>query len=138
MPGTAGDQPKLVQVVQSERSFPATLKSFKEEVARAGWGILNIHNMAGVLSERGFTVNPVVILDICSGKYSAQILSKDEYRPISVFMPCRISIYQTADGKVFIARMNTGAFATMLPPEVAEVMSASDEEVVKIISKTAR
>lgn len=134
----AGDQPQLVQVIQSQKSFSETLKTFKEEVGKAGWSVLNANNMAGVLSERGFTLHPVVILDVCSGKYSARILSNDEYRPISAFMPCRVSIYQTSDGAVFIARMNTNAFVHMMPPEVAEVMSASDEEIDRVIAATVR
>ncbi len=136
--GAAGDQPQFVVVVQSQKSFPATLRAFREEVNKGGWSVLNAHNMAGVLSERGFTLNPVVILDVCSGKYSARILGKDDYRPISVFMPCRVSIYQTTDGKVYIARLNSGAFVKVMPPEVVEVMSASDVEVAKIIEKAAQ
>ena len=136
--GTAGDQPQLVQVVQSKKSFPETLKTFKEEVSKAGWSLLNINNLAGVLSERGFTLHPVVILDVCSSKYSARILSNDDYRSISAFMPCRVSIYQTSDGGVFIARMNAGAVAKMMLAEVAEVMSASDKEIAEIIAKTVR
>jgi len=112
---TAADQPQMVIVVQSNKSFSETLKTFKEETARAGWSVLNANNMAGVLSERGFTLHPVVILDVCSGSYSARILSNDNYRPISAFMPCRVSIYQTSDGNVFIARMNTAAFVAMMP-----------------------
>ncbi|MCK9230413.1 MAG: DUF302 domain-containing protein [Syntrophales bacterium] len=135
---TATDQPQLVQVIQSQKSFAETLRTFKEEVAKAGWSVLNANNMAGVLSERGFTLHPVVILDVCSGKYSARILSRDEYRPISAFMPCRVSIYQTSDGSVFVARMNTNAFVHLMPPEASEVMSASDEEIDRIISAAIR
>ncbi|MFN2348205.1 MAG: DUF302 domain-containing protein [Thioalkalivibrio sp.] len=142
IPGIAiaqgGEQPQLVQVVKSNKSFPDTLSSFKEEVRKAGWSLLNSNNMAGVLSERGFTLDPVVILDVCSGKYSARILSNDDYRPISAFMPCRVSIYQTSTGDVFIARMNTGAFVQMMPPEVAEVMTVSDSEIAEIIARTVR
>jgi len=141
-PGSAmaqgGEQPQMVLLVKSNKSFPETLKTFKEEVNKAGWSLLNANNMAGVLSERGFTLSPVVILDVCSGKYSAQILGKDEYRPISAFMPCRVSIYQTSDGQVFLARMNTGAFVGMMPPAVAGVMVASDKEIAKIIDRTVR
>ena len=129
------EQPQLVQVVQSSKSFSETLMAFREEAGKAGWSILNENNMAGVLSERGFTLHPVVILDVCSGQYSARILGKDDYRPISAFMPCRVSIYQTSDGKVFVARMNTSAFVDMMPPEVAQVMSASDQEVDEIITR---
>ncbi|WP_018233320.1 DUF302 domain-containing protein [Thioalkalivibrio thiocyanodenitrificans] len=136
--GGAADQPQLVQVVKSNKSFPETLRVFREEVVKAGWSVLNVNNMAGVLSERGFTLDPVVILDVCSGKYSARILGNDDYRPISAFMPCRVSIYQTSGGEVFIARMNTGAFVDMMPPEVAEIMSASDSEIEEIIARTVR
>jgi uncharacterized protein (DUF302 family) len=132
------EQAQLVQVVESTKSFAETLKRFKEEVSKAGWSVLNANNMAGVLSERGYTVHPVVILDVCSGKYSARILEQDAYRPVSAFMPCRVSIYQTSDGKVYLARMNTGAFAAMMPPEVAEVMTASDEEIDKVIANTVK
>jgi len=34
--GTAGDRPQLVQVVQSQKSFPETLKAFKQEVTQIG------------------------------------------------------------------------------------------------------
>lgn len=131
-------QPNMVHVIQSKKSFPETLKVFQEKVSKAGWSVLTVNNMAGVLSERGFTLHPVVILDVCSGSYSARILSNDNYRPMSAFMPCRVSIYQTSDGKVYIARMNTNAFLKMMPPEVAEVMLASDEEIAKVIAETAR
>lgn len=134
----ADDLHQMVQVERSNKSFPQTLESFKEEADKAGWSVLNVNNMAGVLSRRGYTLDPVVILDVCSGKYSAQILGNDDYRPISAFMPCRVSIYQTSEGEVFIARLNTGVFLEMMPPEVADVMSASDEEVARIIAETVR
>jgi len=136
--GVAEEQPDLVQIVESQKSFPETLKIFREEVIKAGWSVINVNNMAGVLSERGFTLHPVVIFDVCSGTYSARILSNDDYRPISAFMPCRVSIYRTSEGRVFIVRMNAGAFVDMMPPEAAEVMAASDGEVAKIIANTVR
>lgn len=142
LPGAAlaqsGDQPQLVEVVKSNKSFPETLQVFKEEAKAAGWSVLNVNNMAGVLSMRGFTLEPVVIIDVCSGRYSARILANDDYRPVSAFMPCRVSIYQTSGGDVFISRMNTSAFLEMMPPEVAEVMAASDEEIAQIIARTVR
>lgn len=38
----------------------------------------------------------------------------------------------------FISRMNTGAFLEMMPPEVADVMTAADEEIAEIIARTVR
>ena len=133
-----GEMPPMVQVVESPKSFAETVDAFRVEVERAGWSLLNETNMAGVLSARGYTIDPVIIFDACSGRYSAEILGQDEARPMSAFMPCRVSIYQTSDESVFIARMNSGAFTEMMDPMVAEVMAASDAEIAEIIEATIR
>ena len=131
-----GEMPEMVQVTQSPHSFAVTVDRFRTATEEAGWSLLNETNMAGVLSARGYTLDPVIIFDACSGQYSAQILGMDEARPISAFMPCRVSIYKTSGEEVFLSRMNTEAFAPMLAPEVAEVMLASDAEISEIIDTT--
>ncbi len=131
-----GERPDMVKVTPSPHSFPATLAAFEHEASEAGWSILNRNNMAGTLSERGFTIDPVVILDVCSGRYSAQILEEDAFRPVSAFMPCRVSIYQDSQGDVFISRMNVPGFLPMMPEGVAEVMEKSSEEIEAIIERT--
>ncbi len=129
-------QPLLVTEVNEP--FAAVIESFRSEVRAAGWSILNTTNMAGVLAERGFTVRPVLIFDLCSGRYAAQILANDEFRFISSLMPCRVSIYQTSDDKVFISRMNVAAFAPMMPAELAEVLLQSSSEIEAVIARVAQ
>lgn len=128
-------QPDMVKVTPSPKSFPETLAALRKEAGDAGWSILNENNMAGVLSERGYTLDPVMIIDVCSGQYSARILENDDYRPVSAFMPCRISVYQDSQGRVFIARMNVSAFLPMMPEGIAEVMEQSDSEIAEIIER---
>jgi uncharacterized protein (DUF302 family) len=129
-------QPLLVTEVN--KPFATVIESFRTEVRAAGWSILNTTNMAGVLAERGFTVRPVLIFDLCSGRYAAQILGRDDFRFISAFMPCRVSIYQTSDGKTFISRMNARAFAPMMPRELAEVLVQSSNEIEAVIARVVR
>ncbi len=129
------EMPSMVVVTPSENSFPETIAIFEREAKAAGWSILNRTNMAGILSARGFSLNPVMIYDVCSGEYSARILENDAYRPMSAFMPCRVSFYMTEDGGTYISRMNVQAFAPMLAPTVAEVMILSDNEISVIIEK---
>ncbi len=129
-------QPQMFLQTQSPKSLPDTVKAFKEEVAAGGWSILNVTNMAGVLSEKGYTISPVLMFDLCSGKFSAQILTKDEHRLVTPLMPCRVSIYQTAQGIVIIARLNAKRVAPMFSPELAEIMLKSSSEGEVIIEKT--
>jgi len=64
------------------------------------------------------------------------VLSKDENRFVTPLMPCRVSIYQTSQGKVIIARLNVKSVAPMFSPELAEIMMKSSGEIEAIIAKT--
>jgi len=127
--------PMFVETV-SPANLPTTVTTFLEEVQAAGWSHIDTVNMAGVLSARGFTLDPVLILEVCSGKYSAALLDSDETRFVASMIPCRVAIYQTSDDRVIISRMNAAAMAEMMPGEVAEVMAASGTEVEAIIAAT--
>ena len=81
-------------------------------------------------------MNPVVILEVCSGKYSAQLLARDETRYVASMIPCRVAIYQTSVGKVVISRMNSGMFASMMESAVGDVIKRSGDEMEGIIAKT--
>jgi len=129
-------KPQMFLQTESPTSLSETIKVFREEIAAGGWSILNATNMAGILSEKGYTISPIMIFDVCSGRYSANILAKDENRFVTPLMPCRISIYQTSEGKVIIARLNAKSMTPMFSPELADTMTKSDGEIEVIIEKT--
>ncbi len=120
----------------SPADFPKTLDAFRAEVKAAGWSIVTEHNLAGNLSARGYTLQPIMVLEICNAKFAAQLLSRDESRSVSSMMPCRVSIYRTSTGKVMISRMNAPLVASMLEGEAAEVALKANSEMEAIIKKT--
>lgn len=120
----------------SPANLPRTVEVFMEEVKAGGWSHLTTHNMAGILSTRGFTLDPVLVIEVCSGQYSAALLASDEARFVASMIPCRVAIYQTSDDRVIISRMNAPKMAEMMPPAVAEVIAASGTEMEAIIQKT--
>lgn len=134
-PATAAMPPMFLEST-SPVDIAKTLDAFKAEVKAAGWTILGEHNMAGILSTKGYTLHPVIVIEICSGKYSAQLLARDETRYVTSMIPCRVAIYQTSDRKVIISRMNTAMFASMMQGVVAEVIKQSGSDVEAIIAKT--
>lgn len=81
--------PALFLEDNSPKPLVPTTEAFREAVNAAGWSVLGVTNMAGILSERGFTLHPVLVFDACSGKYSADLLSKDETRFVSSMIPCQ-------------------------------------------------
>ena len=106
--------PALFLEDTSPKPLVPTTEAFREAVKSAGWSVLGVTNMAGILSERGFTPHPVLVFVACSGKYGADLLSKDEHRFVSSTIPCRVAIYQTSTGKVVISRMNSVAMSDMV------------------------
>ncbi len=120
----------------SPADFYKTLSAFRDETKAAGWSVVTEHNLAGNLSARGYTLHPVMVLEICNVKFAAQLLARDETRSVSSMMPCRVSIYETSTGKVMISRMNAPLVASMLDGEAAEVALKANSEMENIIKKT--
>jgi len=134
-PKNVSPHPMFVENI-SPANLPTTVSVLLEEVRAAGWSHLDTVNMSGVLAARGYTLDPVLILEICSGRYSAALLDSDETRFVSSLIPCRVAVYQTSDDRVVISRMNSAGMAEMMPGEVREVIAASGAEVEAIIART--
>lgn len=81
--------PALFLEDTSLKTLVPTTEALREAVTAAGWSVLGVTNMAGILSERGFTLHPVLVFYACSGKYSADLLFKDETRFVSSMIPCQ-------------------------------------------------
>ncbi len=128
--------PQMFLEDTSPADFPRTVEVFKAEVKASGWSILTTHNMAGILSTKGHTLHPVLIIEACSGKYSAKLLGSDDTRYVSSMLPCRVAIYQTSTGKVIINRMNSAMFAGMMDGLVADVVKKSGADMEAIIART--
>lgn len=130
--------PALFLEDPSPKPLVPTVKAFRAAVEDAGWSILGVTNMAGILSERGFTLHPVLVFDACSGQYSSDLLSRDETRFVASMIPCRVAIYQTSTGKVIISRMNSVAMGGMVGGHAGDVIRKSGEEMELIIQATLK
>jgi len=120
---------------ESPLKFAETIEAIKAEVGGMGWSLLVAHDMSAILAKKGHTVSPLVILELCSGKYSVALVKKDETRYVSSLIPCRLSIYETSSGKVIISRLNTAVMGAMMEPVVAEVMNKAGADLEAIVAK---
>ncbi len=79
---------------ESKYDFETTISNFEEEVNSAGWKISMVHDMQETLKGFGHDVREIKVYELCSSKYSAEILKLDYERIVSPpMMPCRVSIY---------------------------------------------
>lgn len=117
---------------ESKYDFETTISNFEEEVNSAGWKISMVHDMQETLKGFGHDVREIKVYELCSSKYSAEILKLDYERIVSPMMPCRVSIYTKSDGKTYIGRMNSGLVAKTFGGVIDEIMqkAAKDTEVM--------
>ncbi|ADI00341.1 DUF302 domain-containing protein [Salisediminibacterium selenitireducens] len=118
---------------QSKYDFDETIEVFEQQVAEAGWSVAGMHDMKEILDGHGHDVIDIKIYELCSSKYSAEILKLDDERFVSPLMPCRISFYEKSDGNTYISRMNSSLMAKPFGGVIDEVMQQAAAETEAIL-----
>lgn len=88
--------------VTTEKSFDEAVKVVEQETKNAGFKVLYIHNVTATLAEKGFTIEPFKIIEICNAKSAYAVLQADI--KIGLCLPCKINVYQK-DGQTYISGM---------------------------------
>ena len=113
--------------------FRSTVELLSKEIENKSWKISYVYDLQKTLNQHGKDVLPVKVFSLCHPNHSSRILEKDSERIISSMMPCRVSIYEKADGKTYISRMNSSMIAAGLGGIAEQVMTESANEVEEII-----
>ena len=119
----------------SPYGFDRTVEVFETTVRAEGWSVLTVHDMQQILAGHGHDVNAVKIFELCSSKYSAEILALDDERIVSPLMPCRVAIYEKSDGVTYIARMNSDLMARPFGGVISSVMQVAAVETEQVIAQ---
>lgn len=119
---------------ESIHNLNSTVEIIEKSLLESNWKIMHTHNLHQSLKNHGFDVLPVVVMEVCRPDYSVKMLSFDEERLFSSLMPCRISVYETSDGKTWISRMNSGEIAREAGGITEEVMTIAFNEIEKIVA----
>ena len=113
---------------ESRYGFEETVKILTETITAGGWKISVVHDLQESMKKSGKEVSPVKVFELCNPKHSYKILSVDELRIYSSLMPCRLSVYEKSNGKVYISRMNTVMLSKQIGGIVETVMTDATKE----------
>ena len=72
---------------------------------------------------------------MCQADYTHRILASENDRFISSIMPYRIAVYENADGKVYLSRMNMGLMSKFFGNNVKEVMGEAVKDNKNILGE---
>lgn len=113
---------------ESKYGFEETVEKIQQVSAEKGWKIPSIHRIDKSVNKAGYSVLPVAVIELCNPDHAAQVLKEDKDKVVSSMMPCRVSIYERADGKVIVSRMNSGLVSKVFGETVAETMEAANND----------
>lgn len=122
----------------TQYDFDTTVEIFEQKVDEAGWSVLKTHDMQETLAGHGHDVMKVKIFELCSAKYSADILKLDDERIVTPLMPCRVAIYEKSDGVTYISRMDSELLARPFGGVINEVMQQAASEIEVVIAEVIR
>jgi uncharacterized protein (DUF302 family) len=121
--------------VVSGKSFEETVEAVELGAAESGFRVLAVHDIAATLAEKGFPRELVTIVEVCSTKYSSQVLSADV--KIGLLLPCPIMVYAESD-QVMITTMRPRIIKDFFPEaDIAEVAGTVEDILIAIMDRAA-
>ena len=131
--------PKLMLLEdESKYDFDKTVEVLIQSIDDHDWKLPAVHDLQETMHKYGKDVRKVKVFELCHPDHAEQILKESEERIVSSMMPCRIAIYEKADGKVYISRMNSSLMASTMGGVIKKTMSvaaAENEAILEAIIK---
>jgi uncharacterized protein (DUF302 family) len=132
------EENQLISEKESLFGFNETVELLTNAATDREWGNPATHDLQQTLANSGKSVKPVKVIEICKPAYSGQMLERSDERIVSVMMPCRISVYEKANGKIYVATLNVRSMVSGMPDAIQDTMIAAAEELEEIVRAVTR
>lgn len=125
----------MLKVKPSNRSFEETVAQIESKALAKGWQVPKIYDLQNSLHEAGYNqFGRLKIVSMCQPDHAHKILSIEDNKKIAAMMPCRVGVFEGADGKTYISQMNIGLMSKMFGGTIEEVMGKVAEEEHEMMS----
>lgn len=118
-------------VVETAKRFDEAVVSVLKAVEQKGWTLFQVYDVKERLAAKGFEQKPLKIIEICSGKYANQFLSKN--RLISLCMPCKINVLEE-NGRVNIVGMKPTMISQFFPEVSQKDAELVEKDIIEIVN----
>lgn len=126
---------KFEYTVTTNKPFQEAVDAVEKKTVEMGFRVLHTHDFAATLAEKGFSREPLKLVEICNAKYASRVLEKDV--KASLMLPCPISVY-VQGGKTHISTLLPTSIAHFFPNAGIESIAAEVETAVLRIVEAAR
>jgi len=122
-------------VVTTQQSFDEAVVSVLRVIEQKGWALFGIYDVGERLAAKGFTREPLKIIEVCSAKHAAGFLETDTLA--SLCMPCKVNVFEES-GEVKIASMRPSVMTQFFPEVDAESAAVAERDIREIVDVAAR
>ncbi len=103
-------QDEFMYSIDTAKTFDDAVVAVLKAVDQKGWAIFQVYDIQERLAAKGFSLEKLKIIEICSAKYAGRLLSQN--KNISLCMPCKINVIEDK-GKVRILTMKPSVIGLM-------------------------
>jgi uncharacterized protein (DUF302 family) len=88
------------------------LAAVEAATAHHGFRVLHVHQVHDTLAEKGFSIDPYSIVEVCNAGFAHRVLGI--HKPVGMMLPCRIVVY-VENGETVVTLMKPTLIASMMP-----------------------
>ena len=121
--------------VTTEKLFDDAVATVEQETKKAGFRVLYIHDVTKTLAEKGFTIEPFKIIEICNAKSAYAVLQADI--KIGLCLPCKINVYKK-NGQTFISGMRPLVLSQFFPQANLGNLPKEIDQIIKNIINNSK
>ena len=126
---------KFDYTVETTKNVDDAVAVIEAKAQEKGFRVLYIHDVQATLAAKGFTTEPMKIIEICNAKFASQVLAKD--KKISLMLPCPISVF-VEEGKTYISAFKPHVLSDYYPTVGLEEIAGEVEKIVISLIDEAR
>lgn len=123
----------FVYKVETAKSFDDAVRDIETKSAEKNFRVLHTHDVSATLAQKGFSREPLKIVEVCNARYASEVLNADI--STALMLPCPITVYEQG-GKTYISTMRPTLMAEMYSaPVIAKVAAEVEKAVLAIIDE---
>lgn len=126
-------QAKIMAAMMTEQKsrfgFNETIAALQDTAKKRGWEVGQSMDMQEAMQKAGHkNPKPFKMLAMCKKDLAEALLKTQVEHKAMPFAPCRMSVFEGDDGKVYIAKHNTEMMAQVATPAFAPLLKKFVEE----------
>lgn len=126
-------QAKLIATMMVEKrsrlGFNETVAALQDAAKKRGWELGPVMDMQAAMLKAGQKgAKPFKILTMCNKDLAESLIKAQIAQKAMPFAPCRLSVFEGDDGKIYVAKPNTEFMAKMAAPAFAPLLKKFVQE----------